>query len=60
MEARGYVTSHWEDSEQAREAGRPRRRYYEITMEGSVALETALRRLGLLTAPPHPTAPERA
>ena len=51
MEARGYVRSQWEDEEAARQAGRPRRRYYEITPEGAVALTAALERLGVLAGP---------
>lgn len=52
MEARDYVASEWEDPEEARAAGRPRRRYYRLTPEGARALNEALDRLGLLTATP--------
>ncbi len=48
MEARAYVESEWEGEEEARAAGRPRRRYYRITAEGARALREALERLGVL------------
>jgi DNA-binding PadR family transcriptional regulator len=50
MEARNYVASTWEEPAEAKREGRPRRRYYEITPEGSRALAEALERLGRLTA----------
>lgn len=57
---RGFVRSRWEDDEVARSEGRPRRRYYEITGEGSAALADGLRRLGLLglSEPPAGAAPD--
>jgi DNA-binding PadR family transcriptional regulator len=48
MEARAYVESEWEDEASAAEAGRPRRRYYRLTPEGTRALSDALERLGLI------------
>ncbi len=61
LEARGYVASTWEESEAAKEAGRPRRRYYQVTADGSAALDQALARLGLLTGSAEASAsPERA
>jgi PadR family transcriptional regulator PadR len=53
MEDRDYVTSVWEATAEAKDAGRPRRRYYAITPQGSLALDEALARLGLLAAPSH-------
>lgn len=38
------VTSHWEDQDRAQAEGRPRRRYYEVTPEGSRALAEAITR----------------
>ena len=49
MEARGYAESEWEDETEASAAGRPRRRYYRLTPEGTRALSEALERLGLIT-----------
>lgn len=40
----GYVHSHWESEKTARKDQRPARRYYEITKQGSAALEIALQR----------------
>lgn len=48
MEARAYVDSEWEDGADAKEAGRPRRRYYRLTPDGARALSEALERLGML------------
>ncbi len=39
---KGHVKSSWEDDAVARTEGRPRRRYYEVTPEGSVALSEAM------------------
>ena len=58
MEARGFVESEWEAEEEASAAGRPRRRYYRLTPEGSRALSEALERLGLI-AGLHPRAAEQ-
>jgi PadR family transcriptional regulator, regulatory protein PadR len=49
----GFVRSHWESEKVARREQRPARRYYEITRQGSAALETAVERfegLGRLRA----------
>ena len=42
LERAGFVESRWESDEIAREAKRPRRRYYEISQEGSKALAEAM------------------
>src|SRR5215204_1934181 len=49
----GFVHSNWESEKIARKEQRPARRYYEITKQGSAALETAVERfagLGRLRA----------
>lgn len=38
LKRRGLVTSQWEDQRVAEREGRPRRRYYELTSQGKVAL----------------------
>jgi len=38
------LTSRWEDPERAATDGRPRRRFYKVTMKGETALVEALRR----------------
>jgi PadR family transcriptional regulator, regulatory protein PadR len=43
MEARGFLTAHWEDRRVAEREGRPRRRYYKLTGDGRVALDAAIR-----------------
>lgn len=48
LQKRGYLRSSWEDQEIADEEGRPRRRYYELTAEGSRALAEALEAYGAL------------
>lgn len=45
LEATGLASSRWEEFHTAREGGRPRRRYYELTEAGSQALERATARL---------------
>jgi PadR family transcriptional regulator PadR len=40
LEKRGFLTSHWEDADNAVEEGRPRRRLYAVTAAGEVALAT--------------------
>lgn len=53
LEAMGLVVSDWEDDEQARAEGRPRRRYYQCTAAGRRRLgeaETRYRALGKLFA----------
>ena len=44
LEHAGLVTSRWEPVREARDAGRPPRRYYEITGAGAEALREALAR----------------
>jgi PadR family transcriptional regulator len=45
LEASGMVQSRWEDEAAAHAEGRPARRYYEATRQGSVALAAALERI---------------
>jgi len=45
---KGLVESHWEEEGVAHADGRPRRKYYEVTAEGSTALREALERFGAL------------
>lgn len=45
LEAGGLVSSHWEDEAEAHAEGRPARRYYALTREGSAALEEARSRI---------------
>lgn len=50
LEQRGYLASRWEDPNRAAEAGRPRRRFYRLTIVGEQALahaRAADRALGL-------------
>jgi len=54
LEQRGFVRSAWEAGDAAREHGRPRRRYYEITPEGEIALAEAIAQFVSLTAPAAP------
>ena len=42
------VTARWEDEDVAQAEGRPRRRYYEVTRQGAVALGEAMRRFDAL------------
>ena len=42
LEGAGWVTSHWEDID-PREAGRPRRRLYQLTATGASAARDVLR-----------------
>jgi DNA-binding PadR family transcriptional regulator len=63
LERAGCVASRWEEGEAARREGRPARRYYRITGEGTALLTRARERFagldhGLHTAPgrePTPT-----
>jgi PadR family transcriptional regulator PadR len=48
LERAGSVTSRWEDGAIAKDAKRPRRRYYELTPAGYEALETARERFEAL------------
>ena len=45
LEAAGLVSSKWEDESEAHGNGRPRRRYYEPTIEGKRALADASERI---------------
>lgn len=45
LEADGLVRGVWEEDEAAHRAGRPARRYYELTPAGSEALELGLARI---------------
>ncbi len=57
MEDRAFLESEWEAEETARAEGRPRRRYYRLTPDGSRALAEAVERLGLIAgAVPHAAA----
>jgi DNA-binding PadR family transcriptional regulator len=42
LEGLGWLESHWEDSADAREEGRPRRRYYRLTTDGAERARIAL------------------
>ena len=44
MEASAMLSAGWEDIEEARGAGRPARRYYELTKGGLAALDEAAKR----------------
>ena len=48
LERDGLVTSHWEPEHEATRAGRPARRYYEVTPEGTSATRAATERYPLL------------
>lgn len=52
LERAGFVTSSWEEETIARDAKRPRRRYYEITPTGQESLQGALERFPLLRREP--------
>jgi DNA-binding PadR family transcriptional regulator len=41
--ARGLVAARWEDAQVAADEGRPRRRYYRVTVEGRAAVAAAER-----------------
>jgi PadR family transcriptional regulator PadR len=52
LETLGFVRSNWENEKIARREQRPARRYYEITVPGTAALDAAMKRfenLGRLT-----------
>ncbi|QXJ19952.1 helix-turn-helix transcriptional regulator [Actinomadura graeca] len=42
LEQCGWITSHWEDPSEHEMQGRPRRRYYQLTQEGTEAARLAL------------------
>lgn len=44
MEKYEQIRGRWENENEAHRAGRPKRRYYQITASGSEVLETALER----------------
>ena len=48
LEARGCLKSSWEDARSALEAGRPRRRVYQITRAGKALLPAARAKLEAL------------
>ena len=48
LERRGFVRGKWEAESVGRREGRPRRRYYEITKDGTSALHHALGRFAAL------------
>ena len=48
LEKNGLVLAHWEDRELSVQAGRPRRRYYEITAQGLESLRLCRKRYRLL------------
>ena len=48
MEARAYLESEWEGEDAAKAAGRPPRRYYRITPEGTTALLEAVEHLAAM------------
>lgn len=50
LESRGLLRAYWEQEEDARLAGRPPRRYYELTGDGETALRSALDRYPRLLA----------
>ena len=52
LEARGLVTSQWEDAEVAQAERRPRRRYYTLTTAGAEELAVARRRLAGVVSEP--------
>ena len=57
LEHRRLVSARWEDKTQARSAGRPARKYYQLTPEGDQALATLRERFrGLAHAVPTPEA----
>ena len=48
LERDGLVQSDWEPAEEATQAARPARRYYQVTSSGRVAAVTATKRYPLL------------
>jgi len=55
---KGLVESHWEEESVAHTEGRPKRKYYEVTAEGSTALREAIERFGALGLRASSGAPE--
>lgn len=54
LERSGLLRSKWESETVARRAGRPRRRYYELSRHGVDALGAARQRFPLLQHAPEP------
>ncbi len=50
LKKRGLVRARWEDQRIAEREGRPRRRYYELTEQGSAALAEGIARHRRVTA----------
>ena len=50
LKKRGLVRAKWEDQRVADREGRPRRRYYELTADGSAALAEGASRVANLAA----------
>lgn len=50
-ERQGHVVASWEDPESHRREGRPARKYYRLTPEGSAALREAVSRFRALGRP---------
>jgi DNA-binding PadR family transcriptional regulator len=44
LEREGFLASRWEDPQAAADEGRPRRRFYRLTLEGEAALNEELAR----------------
>jgi DNA-binding PadR family transcriptional regulator len=42
LERAGYLSSRWEDPQVAADDGRPRRRFYQVTLTGEAALAEAV------------------
>jgi PadR family transcriptional regulator PadR len=54
LEARGFVSGHWEPPAIAEREQRPRRRYYRLTSAGRGALADATQLYGMLGTPALP------
>ncbi len=54
LEQRGLVWARWESDEVARREARPRRRYYQVTKEGILAMAEAAERFASLGAAVNP------
>ena len=52
LEDAEYLTAAWEDARVSQDAGRPSRKYYDITPAGREALADATARYRLLSPPP--------
>lgn len=57
LKKRGLVTSRWEDQRIADRESRPRRRYYELTPEGRMALAEGVSRVASVAAELAPDGP---